>query len=323
MEKEKKLEKIREALLLIAGSGFPGGVRDPIRNIDIETVVEEISELPEEALDLFYGLVRSEEVFRSVAETSTSGIAVSDMKGNLIYVSPYILDMFGYKSTGEVLGKSVFGFAAPEDRERAIGSFRKVLELSVMRNVELTLIRKDSTRFIGGVSGSIQKDREGAPRTLTLFVEDISRKKREEWKLRNDEVRLRGIVDTCRDAIVLMNREGRITFWNPAAEALFLYTDNEMLGRSIEKLFPEESRELIFKEFRQYCEGLAVPEENLREIELSRKDGSPITVDLSLSSIYLGEQRNLICFMRDTTIGKTAGTASMEPSESVTDREPE
>ncbi|MBN2168455.1 MAG: PAS domain-containing protein [Actinobacteria bacterium] len=316
MEKEKRLEEITETFSRIAGSDYPYSNRKTGRDYDIDTVIEEISKLPESALVLIAELVGSEELFRSVAETSTSGIAVSDMKGNLLYVSPYIMDIFGYESAGEVLGKSVFGFAAPEDRERAIISFRRVLELGVMRNVELTLIRKNSTRFIGGVSGSIQKDKDGAPKTLTLFVDDISRRKREEWKLKNDEGRLRGIVGACRDAIVLINRESKITFWNPAAETLFLYTDNEMLGHNMEILFPEANRKAYSEEFRKYFEGLAVPEENLSEFELSRKDDTLISVEMSLSSIYLGDQWNLICFIRDVAGRKIKNSISEDSRES-------
>lgn len=298
---EKKLDGIKEILLRIAEGDYFVGNLEHGRDYDVNSIVKEISKLPEPAVDLIAEMADSEELFRSVAETSTSGIAVSDMKGNLHYVSPYIQDMFGYESAAEVIGKSIFGFAAPEDRERAITSFRKVLELGVMRNVELTLIRKNSTRFIGGVSGSIQKDSSGAPRTLTLFVDDISRRKREEWRLKNNEVRLRGIVDACNDAIVLINREGKVTFWNNAAESLFIYTDNEMLSQGVDKLFPEGDREAYSEEFGKYFEGLAVPEGELREFRLSRKDGTLVSVEMSLSSIYLGDQWNLICFIRNVT----------------------
>ncbi len=51
--------------------------------------------------------------------------------------------------------------------------------------------------------------------------------------IRESESRMRTVTDTARDAIVMMNTKGLISYWNPAASRLFSYMDTEALGQDL------------------------------------------------------------------------------------------
>ncbi|MFA6242902.1 MAG: PAS domain S-box protein, partial [Candidatus Hydrogenedentales bacterium] len=117
------------------------------------------------------------------------------------------------------------------------------------------------------------------------------------------EARLRAITDSAHDAIVMMDNAGRVSYWNPAAERTFGYTREEIIGRDLHTLIaPEryhEAHAAAFAVYRQSGQGAAVGK--TLELGALRKDGSELTVELSLSAIQLDDGWNAIGVMRDVS----------------------
>jgi len=86
----------------------------------------------------------------------------------------------------------------------------------------------------------------------------LMRQKQFEESLRESEERLRKITASAYDAIVMMNDEGKISFWNEAAERMFLYPRSEALGKNLHEL-------IVAKRFHEdYLKGLKVFKETER-----------------------------------------------------------
>jgi len=117
------------------------------------------------------------------------------------------------------------------------------------------------------------------------------------------ETQLRSITHSANDAILMMDPQGAISYWNPAAEQILGYQAEEALGQDLHKLLvPEQNRiakEEVFPEFLRTGCGNAVGK--TLELFATRKDGQEITVALSLSAVFLYGAWHTVGILRDIT----------------------
>ncbi len=132
--------------------------------------------------------------------------------------------------------------------------------------------------------------------------------------LRESESRLSAITDSARDAILMMDPEGRVTYWNPAAERVLGHVKAEALGRNLhELLVPQrylEAYHAAFPGFMSTGRGAAVGQ--TLELRARRKDGREIDVALSLSAIRIKGAWHAVGIIRDITEQKLAEEALRE-----------
>ncbi len=114
--------------------------------------------------------------------------------------------------------------------------------------------------------------------------------------LQESEERLRAITATIRDAIILVDSEGRIDFWNPGAKTMFGYTAEEALGRElVELIIPQEERvqhraalaQITHSEASANKGETKEPQGTVVELTALRKSGATLPVELSISPVML------------------------------------
>ncbi|MFO7859929.1 MAG: PAS domain S-box protein [Desulfosalsimonas sp.] len=137
-----------------------------------------------------------------------------------------------------------------------------------------------------------------------LELEAVAEKqKRAGETLRQSESMMRAISESAQDAIVMMDVEGRISYWNPAAGRTFGYTNNEALGRKLHHLLaPQRYQDLhqnAFPEFQRSGRGGAIGK--TLQLNALRKTGEEFPIELSLSSLHLGDGWHAIGIIRDIT----------------------
>ncbi len=139
---------------------------------------------------------------------------------------------------------------------------------------------------------------------------DLVARKQAEEQLRQSETRLRVITNSAQDAILMMDPEGRISFWNPAAEHIFGYTSAEALGQNLHALIVplryHAAHQAAFPAFQQTGQGAALGE--LLDLEARRKDGRELSVQLSLSAVELEGRWHAVGLVRDITERKRVET---------------
>jgi PAS domain S-box-containing protein len=117
------------------------------------------------------------------------------------------------------------------------------------------------------------------------------------------QTQLRCITDTVHDAILMIDPQGCIIYWNPAATTLLGYTAEEALGQNLHRLLAPArylpAHQAAFPEFTHSGHGAAVG----KTIELSarRKDGQEVAVELSLAAVALQDGWNSVGMLRDIT----------------------
>jgi PAS domain S-box-containing protein len=132
-----------------------------------------------------------------------------------------------------------------------------------------------------------------------------------EQALRESEERTRLIVAHALDAVITMDLDGRVTSWNPQAEAIFGWRAEAVIGRLLsETIVPPEHRaahERGLAHFRHTAEGPVLG----RRLELTalRRDGTTIPVELAITPLQVEGTTIFSAFVRDITERKTAERA--------------
>lgn len=115
------------------------------------------------------------------------------------------------------------------------------------------------------------------------------------------------LVDALPDGILFVDDDGRIVFTNGQLDRLSGYQDKELVGLPIEMLVPEELGPPHTRHRRQYAETPATrPMGSGLEIQLRRKDGRLVRVDIALSRIATGASTLTLAAVRDVTEQKRA-----------------
>ena len=114
--------------------------------------------------------------------------------------------------------------------------------------------------------------------------------------------RLRAILDAAVDAIVTIEESGAIESINHAAERVFGYTRDELIGRNVSLLMPSPYREEHDRYIAHYLDtGEARIIGIGREVEAQRKDGSVFPADIAVSEVQLPGRRLFTGIVRDLT----------------------
>lgn len=115
------------------------------------------------------------------------------------------------------------------------------------------------------------------------------------------EIRLRTLTDSANDAIVMMNSQDVISYWNPAAERILGYPAEEALGQNIYRLLvPERYRtasERAVAKLTHGGRGKIVG--RTYELFARKKDGSEFPISLSLSAVSLNSEWHALSIIRD------------------------
>ncbi len=133
---------------------------------------------------------------------------------------------------------------------------------------------------------------------VAIFMRDVTRERRYEEALRESEKKYRQIVNTASEGICVADEEFRITFVNVQAEKMFGYSEEEMLGKSLDDFIADEDLEDQSDKKQRRQEGLS----DQYERRFRRKDGQSLWVNVSASPILNRKNRFAGCISLFTDI---------------------
>lgn len=162
-------------------------------------------------------------------ESSINGIALADLDGNLTYVNPAFLSIWGYGDRREVLGRSVLSFWEVQDEAQLV--FDGLQKQGTCLG-ELVGQRKDGKLIHIQLSANMIRDPYGTPvATMGSFI-DITERKRSEEALRHREHEFSTLVETASDMIVHFDTSLRYIHCNPAVERMLGIPVHTILGKT-------------------------------------------------------------------------------------------
>ncbi|MBV5271187.1 MAG: GGDEF domain-containing protein, partial [Afipia sp.] len=126
-------------------------------------------------------------------------------------------------------------------------------------------------------------------------------------RLRDSETRVQAILNNVDEGIVTISEKGEIELFNPGAERLFGFRNDEAVGKNVSLLMPEPYRSQHDAHIAHY---LRTGEARVigigREVAGQRKDGGVFPMELRISEFYLAGRRHFIGVMRDMTQRKAS-----------------
>lgn len=137
-------------------------------------------------------LRESEGLYRSLVTASPDSIGVADLNGTIRFMSPSGVDLFGYESEQDFIGKHMLDFIVPEQREQVIGLIDQLQQGQVMRPGEYQAIKQDGTRISIETNVEFVRNESGAATGIVVVSRDISARK----NLETAEREQRQLVDT-------------------------------------------------------------------------------------------------------------------------------
>lgn len=141
----------------------------------------------------------------------------------------------------------------------------------------------------------------------SLFKKEEERKRTEKGLKENPEM-LRIIASIARDAIIMINGDGKIVYWNPAAEHIFGFSPDEVLSRDLSNcIIPERYREDHIRGFTRFREtGKGKLLGDTVELQGLRKNGEEFPIGLSLSAVQIENDWYAVGIAQDITRRKSA-----------------
>lgn len=157
-------------------------------------------------------------------------------------------------------------------------------------------------------------DGNGAYQYSIHILQDITSQKKSIIALAESEEKFRQICGSAQDAILMMDNDGCVSYWNPAAEKILGYTFAEVQGKDMHQLLAPEGFHAAytagFAHFRETGEGAAIGK--TLELVARRKGGAEFPIELSVAAVNMEGKWGAIGIMRDISSRKAAEHALQE-----------
>jgi PAS domain S-box-containing protein len=210
---------------------------------------------------------------------------LDDISSN-VFMSPQLEAVLGYSAEEWASDREHFlKVVHPDDRERVLVEHRRTRETGDLFSMEYRMVARDGSIRWFLDEARVVRDEAGRPMFHHGFLLDITERKeleaalhRREEELRREKQHVESLLEISPAAIVTLDLDECVTTWNPAAEALFGYTQAEALGRTIQ--------ELVLRTEALAREGASIMDEAMaqgvahRVTRRMRKDGSLVDVDM-------------------------------------------
>lgn len=213
----------------------------------------------------------SEQKYRDIFNFAPVGIYKVSLDGAFLDVNMALVEMLGYSSAGELMSRNIEKdvYLNKEDRRQILIQH---VPGGMPYTAEVLWRKKDSTPIWVQLHGYVFKDASGDVEYIEGFVYDISVRKRTEHALKQNEERFRALIENSSDGIVVLNKEGTITYSGPSTERLLGFTPEEFVGRyAFDMVHPDDKSQMmqIFAEILHHP-GMTVK----AEYRVVKKDGT-------------------------------------------------
>lgn len=230
-----------------------------------------------------------------------------DPEGRVRSWSPGAERIKGY-AAAEIIGQHFSCFFTDADRQA--GAPQRVLATAAEHGryeEEGVFVRNAGSTFWASLVVEPIRDDTGQLIGYANITRDISQRKLVEERLLGEQAKYRAIIETAVDGIVVIDERAIVQAFNRAAEMIFGYSADEVIGHNVSCLMPEPDRSQhdgYIANFRRTGEAKIIGAR--REVTGQRKDGSVFALDLSIAEWHAGGQRYFTAIVHDITARKAA-----------------
>ena len=233
---------------------------------------------------------------KEILEQALDAVVTIDCDNLVTFFNPAAEKLWGYKRE-EVLGKNVKMLVPAEIRGRhddLVNANRTTGEDKIVgTSREIEVVRRDGSKVWCELA--LSRIGSGATASYSAFVKDIT-------EIRDARETINQTLEQAVDAVVTIDENNNITFFNRAAEKLWGYSRNEVVGNNVKMLVPAEikpNHDSFVDANRNTGENKIVG--TAREVAVPTKDGSSVWCELTLSKVEVGGKILYTAFLKNIT----------------------
>jgi PAS domain S-box-containing protein len=245
-------------------------------------------------------LKESEELYRKLIATLPDIIAITDVKGNIIFLNEIGIRFTGYSNFEEVKHQNFIKFISDEDKENVLQNFQKSFRNSFGPQ-EYNFVNTNGEKFLFEVQREILRAADNSPYGLIFSCRDITSRKKAETELTQSEEKYRTLIDSIQDGVFLIVG-GIISFVNRAFCEMIGYDNSEIEGISFTKFVAPEDMDLVVNNYKHRQEGRPAP--SSYEWRMLHKNGEKVFVNMSARVINYQGKKATIGTLKDITLQK-------------------
>jgi len=242
-------------------------------------------------------LKESEELYRKLIATLPDIIAITDIKGNIIFLNEIGIRFTGYQNFEEVKNQNFLNFITQEDKVKVTENFKKTF-INNIGPQEYNFINTKGERFLFEVQREILRSVDRSPYGLIFSCRDITSRKKSENELALSEEKYRTLIDSIQDGVFLIVN-GKISFVNRAFAKMIGFEVSEIHGESFTKFVAPEDIDLVVGNYKLRQEGKPAP--TSYEWRMLHKNGGRVDVNMSARVINYQGKNATIGTLKDIT----------------------
>ena len=242
----------------------------------------------------------SENKFRTIYELSPLGIAILDSEGNYHRSNKAFQKLIGY-SEEELMLMNFRNITFDEDLEESNLLFTRLARGEIDNfHLEIRYLRKGGAVVWTNSTVSVFYDSNEKGLRVINMVQDITGRKAAELRLKENEKYYRALFENSSDLKIIIDKNGRITYWSPSVENILGYGRSELYGKTISRYISKKEYQSIlnFIGMKKNQPGVAYP------FEINLKDKNGILHDMEgLANNLINDRiiQGIIINLRDVT----------------------
>ena len=259
-------------------------------------------------------LATSEKRYRTLSEVSPVGIFYTDVEGKWVYGNKQIPVLTGMHMS-EAVGDGWMSALHPGDAQRVSQEWLKSIRERTGFSSEYRFVNPAGKTIWVYSQATPEKDQAGATIGYVGTVTDITGRKQTEEKLKK-------ITESTFDAIIIIDEDGAITYWNHAAETLFGYAKDEAIGKDVHTLIVPADYANAYQHGMIKFKARGTGDLLGKKIVLpaQKKDGTQFYAEHSFAAFQSNNRWNAVSIIRDYTERKQYEEALKRLNETLEQR---
>ncbi len=294
----KRLESIDYKWKHASGEIRDGDAKFSLTKFGKKSVLQVIVRDVTDQKAILQALSESEARYRGLVESSPDGILTLEPTGKVLSVNKSFLNLTGFPEEAFLnVHFSKIPTLLKSDWRFYKDAFKSVLAGGIREPVQFRW--KNAAGEIRDGEARISPLRIGGKLILQSIVSDITSRKEQLKTIEKSDF----IINSTKDAVVVTDTDGLITFWNNGAQNLLGYTAKDVIGKSIQIIYQHKNIQYMEKLIHGLINGVDFPDQ---EMALVDKSGKGITGLISLTTLKDedGNVNELVWGARDISIQK-------------------
>lgn len=232
-------------------------------------------------------------------------LLITTVKGEIVYLNRSATTQSGFTHK-EMIGEHVSRLLPQSSRRKVdvvkwFGRWADNPNPEQLRYLTLEGVRKSGEPRRYQVRVSRSEDQGGI--YFVIVLRDVTKEQEQTAALRHSQLIANRIIAIGEDAVLSIDQDNNICFWNQRAEKLFGYTEKEAMGANINMLLPQNIRDEHTTSIQTFSSGKR-PSQSMGErgeINGQHKSGKIMPLEASITKTYIGDKLVLSAQVRDIT----------------------